>query len=149
MEKEILEDFIKNNQGKDIYKIINNLWIEIDFVDYIDVNWCCIDFFWKSFILINKNLSQKLALFTIWHELCHFLLWEKWFSLQISFNKKDFIERRADRFALDLLIPTSEMIELVEVYNYDIFQLENYFWIPAEKIAIKLKDFYKNLNFYF
>lgn len=144
MYNNILKEFIENNKNRDVFSIIKDLWVEIEYINYIETNWCCIDIFWKNYILINKNLNKEWVNFTIWHEICHFLLWEKWFSININFAKKDFIEKRADNFAVDLLIDSKELKEQIEVYWADIFQLEKIFLLPAEKILLKIKRLYPN-----
>lgn len=143
---EILKKFIEENKNQDIFKIVKNLWIKLEYIDYIESNGCCINIFWENYILINQNLDEKWTLFTIWHELCHFLLWEKGFSINTNFATKDFTEKRADRFSVDLLAPTEKIKEL-ENENLDIFQLSNYFSVPEEKLAIKLREIYPGFTF--
>ncbi len=131
----ILEQY-KNYEFIDIQDIVEKFWIIINYFDFQKINWVAK---W-NFFGINKNLGIKKQRFIIAHELCHFLLNEKWASTGF-FSSCDIREKRADIFATDLLLPTNALIENWEKFT-NIPTLSEIFWVPEEVVEYKLKKLF-------
>ena len=140
----ILRKFLNENQWRDIYDIIEELWINLVHEDFLDANWLYLNIFWENYIFVKKWLSKKMERFTLWHELCHFLLWESWFSINLDFHRKSVIEQRADDFSVSLFCWSDSNI----INNYNDYEniptLSNLYWIPEKFIEKKLNILFKN-----
>lgn len=140
----ILRKFLNENQWRDIYDIIEELWINLVHEDFLDANWLYLNIFWENYIFVKKWLSKKMERFTLWHELCHFLLWESWFSINLDFHRKSIIEKRADDFSVSLFCWNDSNI----INNYNDYEniptLSNLYWIPEKFIEKKLNILLKN-----
>ncbi len=140
----ILRKFLNENQWRDIYDIIKELWINLVHEDFLDANWLYLNIFWENYIFVKKWLSKKMERFTLWHELCHFLLWESWFSINLDFHRKSIIEQRADDFSVSLFCWNDSNI----INNYNDYEniptLSNLYWIPEKFIEKKLNILFKN-----
>lgn len=146
MLRDVLEDFLKENKWKDIYKIISELWISLEFIDYWDANWLYMNIFWENYIFVKKWLSKKMERFTLWHELCHFLLWESWFSINLDFHRKSIIEQRADEFSSHIFATDEDLKEAYLEYE-NIPTLSDIFLLPENIIEKRLNKLFKNYNF--
>ena len=140
----ILRKFLNENQWRDIYDIIEELWINLVHEDFLDANWLYLNIFWENYIFVKKWLSKKMERFTLWHELCHFVLWESWFSINLDFHRKSIIEKRADDFSVSLFCWNDSNI----INNYNDYEniptLSNLYWIPEKFIEKKLNILLKN-----
>ncbi len=128
----ILHDSCNYEPPIDIKSIVKQFWIKIINFDLWKVDWIL---FW-NYIWINGKLSEPKQRFVIAHEFCHFLLSEKWYSRGI-FHSKEQKEKRADKFAMKLLLPEKTLLEAWEEY-WNIPTLVNMFWVPAEVIKKRL-----------
>jgi len=132
---EILNNFLykyKNSDFVDIEEIVKNEWVKIHTMDLWKIDWVL----YENNIWVNSKLDLFKQRFVIAHEFCHFLLWEKWFSRWI-FHSKDPKEKRADEFAMNLLLPKRALLKAYEEYQ-NIPCLVNIFWVPSEVIEKKL-----------
>lgn len=125
---------------------INNESLKIRYEDFDNIFWILI---WKN-ISIKEKMHIYKKRFTIAHEVWHYYHWTT-FAFDTPFFSNNPFEKEADEYAINQLVDTCELKELIEVLNFDLEQLENYFWVPKEEILKKIKQIYKseNLNFYF
>lgn len=147
--KKTIQEF-KNKEFIDIYWIIEDFWIKIiekSLEKGSEILWvrACCD--WIEFIFVRENLSEKEKRFILAHEFCHFLLNEKWFNMWILKIKSD-IERRADNFAADLLLPEKALIEAYKTFE-NIPTLSDIFWVPEKVVEYKLNKIFTKNNFNF
>lgn len=141
MKSKILQNFLQKYSDFDfidIEEIIKENGVKIIEADTLEIEWIFIKFLKDPTIFISKNLTKKEKRFVLWHEFCHFLLWEV--SLSINcLNQNDFIEKRANNFSVDLLIPTKKLLELYQEYE-NIPTLSDIFWVPEKVIEYKLNN---------
>lgn len=127
-------DIYSNYEYINITEIVMNLWLTINYIDFEKINWIII---WNK-IWINKNISKAKQRFTLAHELAHYLLKEKWVSSWM-FACKDYREKRADDFAMRLLLPKKALL-----YAYKDFQnlptLAEIFQVPCEVVEKRLNS---------
>ena len=135
--KQIIDKY-SNHEYIDIEEIVGNLWIKINYIDFETINWIII---WRN-IWINKNISLKKQRFTIAHELCHFLLKEKWASTWL-FACQDLREKRADDFATKLLLPKKIILEAYKEF-WNIPTISEMFWVPGKVIEKRLNSLLNN-----
>lgn len=115
----------------DIEEIVWNCWILLEYTNlFTKVKWMVI---WDDTIVVNSNLNKYSKRFILAHELWHFLFWDT----KDSKVWKEEKEKRADRFAIDLLLPTDELLRLYNKW-YDIKALSNIFKVPELVIKNKL-----------
>lgn len=126
-------DQYSSNDFVDIENIVYNFWLEIDYIDFEKINWIII---WNR-IWINKNISKEKQRFTLAHEFCHFLLNEKWAS-RWPFASVEFREKRADTFAMNLLLPEKALKEAYNNYQ-NLPTLANMFWVPYKVLEKRLQ----------
>lgn len=139
--KNIIDKY-SNSDFIDIENIIYNYWIEIDYIDFEKINWIII---WDR-IWISKNISKEKQRFTLAHEFCHFLLKEKWASTW-PFASIEFREKRADTFAMNLLLPDKALIEAYNNYQ-NLPTLANMFWVPEKVVEKRLNNLFYNKKLY-
>ena len=147
--EEILDEH-KNSEFIDIYQIISDFWINIiekSLEKGNEILWvrACCD--WVQFIFVRENLNEKEKRFVLAHELCHFLLNEKWLNMWILKVKSE-IEKRADNFACDLLLPEKPLKEAYETFE-NIPTISDMFWVPEKVVEYKLNKIYTKNNFNF
>ena len=139
-ERDILLNFLKkyeNEEYVNIYEIIKSYNINIVEIDWInEINWLYTRKKWKDIIFLSKNLEENMKRFTLWHELCHFLLWEQWLSINFWYSKT-YIEKRADDFSMKLLLPQKALIEAINEY-WNIPVLIEIFWVPENIIKRRI-----------
>ena len=116
----------------EILDIIESLWITVAYLDFTKINGIII----KDTIGINRNISTWKQRFTMAHELCHFLLNEKWASSWL-YASSDIREKRADDFASRLLVPTKALKESWGNFQ-NIPTLSEMFWVPKKVIENRL-----------
>ena len=120
----------------DIESIVSKVWLNIEYFSFDKINW----FIYWDTITINSNLSLAEQRFTIAHELWHYVDGEIWTSTGI-FACTDFKEKKADKFAMDILCPTEQVKELWEEYQ-NIPTLAQCLLVPEKIIINKLKLIY-------
>jgi len=89
----------------------------------------------NQYIVINDNLDQHKQRVVCAHELGHAILHKHVntpFMMNNTFLSVDKIEREANRFAAELLIPDADLFELNNIY--DIASLRG---VPVELIRLK------------
>ena len=143
---DVLEDFLEENKQKDIYRIISELWINLEFIDYWDANWLYMNIFWIDYIFIKNGLDKKKERFILGHELCHFLLWESGFSMNLDFYSKNIMEQRADEFSSHIFATDEDIKEAYSEYE-NIPTLSDIFWLPENIIEKRLNKLFKSYNF--
>lgn len=94
-------------------------------------------FIYKKDIAINKKLNFYKKRFTIAHELGHF------FDTQEKNEVAPYLsrykqEKFADNFAMQELLPASELEEKVKIYNWTLEELQSYFWVEKEIIEKRI-----------
>lgn len=93
----------------------------------------------NRFIIINSNLSLELQRFVCAHELGHAILHPR---LNTSFLRKntfysiDRIEREANEFAVELLIPNDDLYAYKDS-NLSIYEVCEQYSVPRELAYIK------------
>lgn len=137
----ILTDFLKKYSDLeipiDIKSIVKDFGIKIESNNFWkEIKGCRAEIEWKEIFYISENLNEKQKRFVLAHELCHFLLWEKWFNLWIL-KIKTIEEKRADNFATSLLLPKKQLIEAYKEYE-NIPTISDIFWVPEKIIEYKL-----------
>lgn len=147
--KEIINEY-KNSEFVDIYEIIKSFWIKIiekSLDKGSEILWvrACCD--WIEFIFVREDIWEKEKRFVLAHELCHFLLDEKWLNMWILKIKSE-IEKRADNFATDLLLPEKTLVEAYETFE-NIPTLSDIFWVPEKVVEYKLNKIFSKNNFNF
>ena len=145
---DVLEDFLEENKQKDIYRIISELWINLEFIDYWDANWLYMNIFLKDYIFIKNGLDEKKERFILGHELCHFLLWESGFSMNLDFYSKNIMEQRADEFSSYIFASDKDVKEAYLEFE-NIPTLSDIFWLPENIIEKRLNKLFKNYNFWY
>ncbi len=130
-----LQKFLKKYSSLEfvnIEDIVKSFWITIDYLSFEKINWIII---WNR-IWINKNISKAKQRFTMAHELAHFLLKEKWVSSGM-FACKDLREKRADEFAMKLLLPKRALLE-VYYEHHNLPTIAEVFQVPCEVVEKRL-----------
>ncbi|NVK16331.1 MAG: ImmA/IrrE family metallo-endopeptidase [Rhodobacteraceae bacterium] len=110
----------------------------------------------KAQIVVNSETSVRRQLFTIAHELGHFLMHRDWAEsenyvvLPRSNNyfesSKPAEEIEADAFAADLLVPLSELEKVYK--HYDLVELADLFMVSEEVISYRIKALKRYLSAY-
>lgn len=129
--KELIDRY-STSRYVDIEQIVKSYGLIIDYVDFDKINWLII---WNR-IWINKNISKAKQRFTLAHELCHFLLKDKWTSTG-PFAVLEKKENRADEFATIFLLPKWSVLRAWEMHR-NISVLANIFEVPQEVMRNRL-----------
>ncbi len=129
--KEILSKY-NDQEFIDIYNIVKEYWLKIIEWNFEDVDWML----FENYIWIQKNMRKEQKRFVVAHEFCHFLLNERSFSVWI-YHSTSFSEKRADKFATDILLPKKAVLEKYEEYE-DITTLAQIFWVPIKVVEMRL-----------
>lgn len=130
-------DQYSNHDFVDIFEIVKNLWIKVDFINFEKINWIIL---WDR-IWINENLSIEKQRFTLAHELCHYILWEKWASIWMMWAI-EYREKRADYFAMNLLLPNKALIAAYNEFE-NTPTIASMFWVPVKIVEKKLESLIK------
>lgn len=128
---EIIEKYSIDSKV-DIEWIARKHWVNVDFVDFKYINWITL---WDR-IGINSNLPKDKQRYTIAHELCHYILKEKWISEGEFFSIEE-RESRADEFAMIILLPANPLIEVWK-RNSNIDYLAELFCVPKDIVRNRL-----------
>lgn len=94
----------------------------------------------NRYIVINQKLSEELQKVVCAHELGHAILHTRVntpFMTKNTFFSVSKIEREANRFAAELLIPDDCFIE----YN-NIFDIASAYQVPVELVKLKCKKYF-------
>ena len=113
--------------------LINEFEIKLHEVDLWDFQ----GLRYKNYIATHYMLSRFMRRFVLAHELCHFIHWEEGFTTGI-FSSCSFSERRADKFAIDLLCPSDITMELWNQYE-DITVIAKILEVPDIAVQKKLE----------
>lgn len=157
---------IKDKKGKitfpiNPFELLNEKNVVITYSDFDKLEGLLLFDKEKSVVSININRQITRQRFTAAHELGHILMHTKLsgnnFLCPISGKKND-IEKEADSFASNLLMPTFELVKQVELYQDangkvgldECLLIAEYFGVSFEAcvktIRFRLKRFEKNLN---
>ena len=132
------------NQGYvDLSAIIKSHDIEIKTIDLYEINGAYISYNNEEIFVINENLDWKEQRFAIAHELCHYMLWEKNHPSKMEI-KKNSREMRADKFAMNFLLPTQPLINVYKEEK-DTLEISNIFWAPEFQVKKKLTSLINKL----
>lgn len=97
----------------------------------------------NKYIVINNNLDDRLKLFVCAHELGHACLHPRLntpFMRQNTLLSVDKIEREANRFAAELLIPDEDLFKSYDQMTiYDIASIHQ---VPVELVKLKYKELF-------
>lgn len=106
----------------------------------------------NGFLLINCNFPKGRQIFTICHELYHLFV-QKDFEFEVisdtkNGGKKSDIEKLADAFAVELLMPEQGIQELLLKRNFikkevsleHVIKLEQYFQVSRQSMVYRLKN---------
>lgn len=123
-------------------KLNNYIKLEKLKISYLDLD-NTLGFLYKKNIWVNKNIHLYKARFTIAHETGHYYNWDqnRWFIFWKLFKNYD--EKKADEFALNMLLPKKELLEELEKYDWDLSILEKIFWVEIELIEKQIKKLIK------
>lgn len=99
----------------------------------------------KRVIILNNNLSREKKRIVLAHELGHDMLHRDLAenrTLQefMLYDMKARPEYEANMFAADLLISDDEILELVNIYNYDVNQTANALDTDSNLVGIKIES---------
>lgn len=134
--KKILEKNKSDLFPVDIFSILKENKISLEYFSFKKLNWLAID----NKIVINSKLSEKEKRFYIGHELCHILLKENRPSISLL-SSSDFRETRANDFSTDLFVPKDDLKQAYIEYE-NIPTLSDMFSIPEEIIEKQLKKIF-------
>lgn len=125
----------------DIRRIVQQMWIILEEVEIetLWVYWYSCSRYWKRFIIVKANSYPKYKRFVIAHELAH-LIYDSW---EVNANRGlwtcfDYREKRADNFAMDILIPDKIFQEKIQEID-DVSALSAMFWVPRKLIEKKIQ----------
>lgn len=92
-------------------------------------------------VLINQYIKSVRKRFTLAHELGHVYLkhYLKYGLYKSKDSQKDIIERQADVFATELLMP-KHWVRKYYQKETDIESLANLFWVSKEAMTIRLRE---------
>ncbi len=135
--KNIVQDLIDNHETNNPFIIAREMNIHViehdlhediyGFYRYVRRN---------KFIFINSNLADHKKLFTCGHELGHSILHPDVntpFMKSNTFFSVDKIEREANQFAAELLIPDESFAEVNNMY-----ELASLHGVPVDLVELKL-----------
>ncbi len=124
----------------DIEKIVLQMWIVLEEVK-IHTKWVygySCKRFGRDFILVKENSYPKYKRYVIAHELGHIVHDDKLRANRWYNSFCDFIEQRADQFAMDMLIPDTLLREKLKDTD-DVSVLSSELWVPRKLIERKMK----------
>lgn len=93
----------------------------------------------NRYIVINKNLSYEYQRFVCAHELGHAILHPRMntpFLQRNTFFSTDKIEREANTFAVELLIPDDEFLEMAK-QGFSVNEIAMIYGVPVEVAHLK------------
>jgi len=94
------ERFLRENKNLkppvNIEKIIESLWVSLDFRETGKIDWICAEFEWQWHIVVKNTMPKVRQRFTLAHELKHFLEQENAYAIEWEDGHK--IEVEANQF---------------------------------------------------
>lgn len=96
--------------------------------------------FQKTIGVSTKNSFLK-SRFVVLHEIGHYIHWDTEPLAGVPFWKS-YIEKRADQFALEVLLPQDELLDKFEWFEWDLSILEVYFWVEKAMIEKRIKQIF-------
>jgi Zn-dependent peptidase ImmA (M78 family) len=118
----------------EIQNIIKYEDLSISYLYLFNIQW----FLYKRNIWVNTNLNLYKARFIISHEIGHYIHWDCQNLIWVPFWK-NLNEKKADNFALEILLPEDKLLEAGETYEWDLTVLEKVFWVEKELIEKRVK----------
>nr|DAZ24067.1 MAG TPA: IrrE protein [Caudoviricetes sp.] len=121
--KKIVNKIIKKYGTNNPYSLAAELGITIIYQRLGETLGFCLTYKRQKIIVINENCPSKLLNFTVAHELGHAILHKR---INTPFLKKhtlvsiDKIERQANTFAVELLLPDVILQENVDINFYSL-----------------------------
>lgn len=134
---EVLEEYKYSWPFINIERIIKEQWIILEFLELNKIHWLCFEGEKWWYIAVNINLDYPMQRFIMAHELAHALLWEKEFEPMLL-SSSDTKEKRADNFAMAILIPENSLKEEA-CYCCDVSSLSKLFWVPKNIMKERIK----------
>lgn len=137
--KEHAEKVMKKYHTNNPFKIAKAMNIHLIFEDLEDIYGYFFKYKRSLFININNKLPEYKQTFVCGHELGHALQHPDQNTAYLSkytLFSTDKLEVEANKFAVELLIPDNELIELIKI-GYTIDQISNSFGIPKEFMRFK------------
>lgn len=126
-----------------IQKFIKKEELSIHYLVLYSIHW----FLYKKDIWINTSLDLYKKRFTILHELSHYIHWDSTDIVWVPYWKNP-NEKRADNFAMKVLLPKRELLRELETHEWDLNILEKIFWVEKRVIEKRIKgikfDSFKN-----
>ncbi len=139
--KNTVQDLIDKHGTNDPFQIANQMNIHVierdlhediyGFYRYVRRN---------KFIFINANIAENKKFHVCGHELGHSQLHPGLntpFMMSNTFLSIDKIEREADRFAAELLIPDDSFLE-----SDNIYEIASLYNVPVELVQLKLEKLF-------
>lgn len=137
--KQHAKKFIKKLKTNDPFKIAREKNIIVQFADLEDIFGFYFSHKRVQFIHINNKLSESEQKYVCAHELGHATLHSNQNTAYLSKNtlySTDKFELEANKFAVELLVPDEEIVDLVRE-GYTTEQIALSFGIPREFIGFK------------
>lgn len=99
-------------------------------------------FTFEKTVWVSTNLWLYKQRWTICHELGHYINKDEKNIVWAPFWKQ-YEEKRADKFAMEILLPVDTILEEWEYYEWDLCKLECVFWVDREIIEKRIKQIFK------
>lgn len=121
--KKVVNKIIKKYGTNNPFTLAAELGITIIYQRLGETLGFCLTYKRQKIIVINENCPCELLNFTVAHELGHAILHKR---INTPFLKKhtlvsiDKIERQANTFAVELLLPDSLLQENIDIYFYSL-----------------------------
>lgn len=96
-------------------------------------------FLYTKNIWINENINLYKQRFAICHELWHYYYQDDLEKFWKSHWKSP-EEKRADEYAMNILLPKKDLLEEFEKFEWDLTILEKIFWVESKIIEKRLKN---------
>lgn len=133
--KNKVEHIIKKHSTNDPMKIAQAMGIQIEYRDLIGMLGFFHMYLRIPFIHVHRGLCEIMTRYVIAHELAHCILHPKVntpFLSRHTLLSVDKIERQANQFAVELLIPDELLLE-----GYTIYQAAEMCGVPLEVAHLK------------
>jgi len=116
----------------DIEEIAKENHVGIAEVEFDSVDWMCLNWYKWYLILVDSRLSIYKRRWTIAHELWHIS------DDTVNSRHTRYSERRADWYALDMLIPDIELLDAMQWFWDDCDFYHTLFWVDLETMQKKV-----------
>lgn len=137
--KQHAERSLNKFKTNDPFKIAKKMNIHMIFEDLEEIYGYFFKYKRSLFININNKLPERLQRYVCAHELGHAIQHQDQNTAYLSKHtlfSTDKLEVEANKYAVELLIPDSDIIEYIN-YGYTIDQISNAFGIPKEFMKYK------------